>query len=82
MHTLSTLSDALPAVPARLLLCSHRRLRNHHPGRQRAFEERQTKLAAEAKQRAAKSKQFRKKTAHGQPVMKYRVEKMLEQLQQ
>jgi hypothetical protein len=50
--------------------------------RQRAFEERQTKLAAEAKQRAAKSKQFRKKTAHGQPVMKYRVEKMLEQLQQ
>jgi hypothetical protein len=50
--------------------------------RQRTYEERQVKLAAEAKQRAAKSKQFRKKTAHGQPVMKYRVEKMLEQLQQ
>lgn len=50
--------------------------------RQRLFEERRAKLAAEAKQRAAKSKLLFKKTSHGQPVMKYRVEKVLEQLQQ
>jgi apyrase len=50
--------------------------------RQRAAGERRAKLAADAKQRAAKSKLLYKKTAHGQPVMKYRVEKMLAQLQQ
>jgi hypothetical protein len=49
--------------------------------RQRAAAERAAKLAADAKQRAAKSKQLYKKTGHGQPVMKYRVEKMLQQLQ-
>lgn len=49
--------------------------------RRQAAEQRAQKLAAEAKQRAAKSKQYFKKTGHGQPVMKYRVEKMLEALQ-
>ena len=49
--------------------------------RQRAAEARRQRLAAEAAARAAKSKAFRKRTAHGQPLMKVRVEKMLEQLQ-
>lgn len=49
--------------------------------RQRAAAERAAALAAAAKVRAAKSKQLYKKTGHGQPVMKYRVEKMLQQLQ-
>lgn len=49
--------------------------------RQRLAAERRAKLAADAKQRAAKSKQLFKKTSHGQPVMKYRVEKMLAQLE-
>ena len=69
-------------LPPRMLCLLQEAEKREREERQRAFEERQTKLAAEAKQRAAKSKQFRKKTAHGQPVMKYRVEKMLEQLQQ
>lgn len=49
---------------------------------QKAREERAAKLAADAKQRAARGKVLRKKTAHGQPVMKYRVEQILSQLQQ
>lgn len=48
--------------------------------RRRAAEERAAQLAAQAKQRAQRSKAHFKKTGHGQPVMKYRVEKMLEQL--
>lgn len=50
--------------------------------RRQAAEERARKLAEDAKRRAAKSKQLYKKTGHGQPVMKYRVEKMLAALQQ
>lgn len=49
--------------------------------RRQAAEERARKLAEDAKRRAAKSKQLYKKTGHGQPVMKYRVERMLEELQ-
>ena len=48
---------------------------------QRQREARAAKLAADAKARAAKAKVLRKRTGHGQPVMKYRVEAALAALQ-
>ena len=36
---------------------------------------------AAKKKRQADNKLFRKKTHHGQPVMKHRIEKMLQQLE-
>lgn len=48
--------------------------------RERAAAERAARLEADRKRRAAESKKLRKKTHGGQPVMKYRIEKMLQQL--
>ncbi len=43
-------------------------------------EQRRAKLAEEAKERRERNKLFRKKTVRGQPVMKYRMDKILQQL--
>jgi rRNA processing len=47
---------------------------------QRQRQERKNRVEADLKRRKQDNKVFRKKTQKGQPVMKYRIEKMLEKL--
>ena len=70
-------SHLLPFPPARAQEARQR----EREERQRAAAERAAKLAADVKRRAAESKLLFKKTGHGQPVMKHRVDKILAQLQ-
>lgn len=75
-------SRSPPPLPLPALLLPQEAAAAEREARRQAAEDRARKLAEDAKRRAAKSKQLYKKTGHGQPVMKYRVEKMLAALQQ
>jgi hypothetical protein len=48
--------------------------------RQQQAAARQARLQQDSKKRREQSKLFRKKTQHGQPVIKHRIEKILQQL--
>jgi hypothetical protein len=69
-----------PARRLRLRLRLQEAEEREREERAAAAAERRAKLEQDHKRRAAQNKLFRKKTHAGQPLMKYRIEKVLGQL--